>query len=50
MGFLNKLRLTVSMMRQVRAHYDTYPETPEGFEKWRLQTVSLIEQAKTKLL
>ena len=50
MGFLNKLRLTVSMMRQVRAHYDTYPETPENFEKWRLQTVNLVEQAKTKLL
>jgi geranylgeranyl reductase family protein len=48
--FLNKLRLTVSMMRQVKAHYDTYPETPENFEKWRLQTVRLIEQAKTKLV
>ncbi|MCW4046057.1 MAG: NAD(P)/FAD-dependent oxidoreductase [Candidatus Bathyarchaeota archaeon] len=50
MGFLNKLRLTVSMMRQVRAHYDAYPETPENFEQWRQQTLSLISQAKTKLL
>ncbi len=48
--FLNKLRLTVSMMRTVRAHYDTYPEAPENFEKWRVQTVDLIEQAKTKLV
>jgi digeranylgeranylglycerophospholipid reductase len=48
--FLNKLRLTVSMMRQVKAHYDTYPETPENFGKWRLETVKLIEQAKTKLV
>ena len=48
--FLNKLRLTVSMMRQVKAHYDTYPETPENFEEWRLETVRLIEQAKTKLV
>jgi geranylgeranyl reductase family protein len=48
--FLNKLRLTVSMMRQVKAHYDTYPDTPENFEKWRSQTVNLIEQAKNKLV
>jgi geranylgeranyl reductase family protein len=48
--FLNKLRLTVSMMRQVKAHYDTYPETPENFEEWRLETVKLIEQAKNKLV
>jgi len=48
--FLNKLRLTVSMMRQVKAHYDTYPETPENFGKWRLETVKLIEQAKNKLV
>jgi len=50
MRFLNKLRLTVSMMRQVKAHYDTYPDTPENFEKWRLETVKLIEQAKNKLV
>jgi geranylgeranyl reductase family protein len=48
--FLNKLRLTVTMMRQVKAHYDTYPDAPEGFEAWRLKTVSLIEQGKKKLV
>jgi digeranylgeranylglycerophospholipid reductase len=48
--FLNKLRLTVSMMRQVKAHYDTYPDTRENFEAWRLQTVNLINQAKNKLV
>jgi hypothetical protein len=48
--FLNKLRLTVKMMREVQTHYGTYPETPENFEPWRLQTVNLIEQAKNKLL
>ena len=48
--FLNKLRLTVSMMRQVKAHYDTYPDTPENFEPWRLKTVKLIEEAKIKLV
>jgi hypothetical protein len=48
--FLNKLRLTVSMMRQVKAHYDTYPDTSEDFEKWRLETMNLINRAKTKLI
>jgi digeranylgeranylglycerophospholipid reductase len=48
--FLNKLRLTVKMMRQVQKHYGTYPETPENFEEWRMQTVNLIEQAKNKLV
>jgi flavin-dependent dehydrogenase len=48
--FLNKLRLTVSMMRQVKAHYDTYPDVPDDFEKWRVQTVNLISQAKSKLV
>jgi digeranylgeranylglycerophospholipid reductase len=50
MGFLNKLRLTVSMMRQVGAHYDAYPEAPENFEQWRQQTVALVNQAKEKLM
>jgi geranylgeranyl reductase family protein len=49
-GFLNKLRLAVTMMRQVGAHYKSYPETPKNFESWRLQTVKLIEEAKRKLL
>jgi hypothetical protein len=49
-GFLNKLRLTVTLMKQMRAHYDTYPASPESFESWRLQTVKLIEDAKGKLL
>jgi geranylgeranyl reductase family protein len=50
LGFLNKLRLTVKMMREVRAHYETYPTAPENFEIWRQQTVNLIEQGKKKLM
>jgi flavin-dependent dehydrogenase len=49
-GFLNRLRLTVMMMRQVRAHYNTYPASPQGFEPWRNTTVDLIAQAKKKLV
>jgi len=50
MGFLKKLRLTVKMMREVRAHYEAYPTSPENFEAWRSQTVKLVEQGKEKLL
>jgi flavin-dependent dehydrogenase len=50
MGFLKKLAFTVKMMRQVRAHYDEYPTSPENFEAWRQQTVKLVEQGKEKLL
>jgi geranylgeranyl reductase family protein len=48
-GFLNKLRLTVTMMRQVGAHYNNYPITPRDFELWRLKTIKLFGQAKQKL-
>ena len=50
MGFLKKLKVTVDVMQQVRAHYDGYPTSPENFEPWRLKTIELIEQAKKKLL
>jgi hypothetical protein len=48
--FLNKLRLTVNMMKQVKAHYKEYPLTPEGFEKWRLQTITMFEEANSKIV
>ncbi len=50
MGFLRKLKLTVAIMRQIRAHYDNYPSSPEKFETWRLQTVKLVNHGKEKLL
>jgi hypothetical protein len=49
-GFLNRLRLTVTMMKGLRAHYNTYPTSPEDFEPWQLQTVKLIEDARKKLV
>ena len=49
-GFLNRLRLTVTMMKGLRAHYNTYPDTPANFEPWRLQTTKLIEDARAKLV
>ena len=49
-GFLNKLHTTVTMMRTLGAHYNTYPATPDGFEAWQAQTVKLIEEGRQKLL
>jgi geranylgeranyl reductase family protein len=47
--FLNKLRLTVKMMKQIKAHYRNYPETVDGFAKWKKQTETLFKEAKAKL-
>lgn len=49
MRFLNRLRLTVNMMRQVRVHYKSYPETPEGFPKWQGKVEALFKEAKSKV-
>ncbi|MDH5481978.1 MAG: NAD(P)/FAD-dependent oxidoreductase [Candidatus Bathyarchaeota archaeon] len=48
--FLNKLRLTVNMMKQVKAHYGNYPDAPEEFRKWRMRTEALFEEAQSKLM
>lgn len=48
-SFLNRLRLTVKYMNRVKTHYTAYPNTPENFEKWRLQTTSLFKEAASKV-
>jgi flavin-dependent dehydrogenase len=48
-GFLKQLNSTVTMMKEVRAHYDNYPATPEGFEQWCLETIRLIDEGHKKL-
>ena len=48
--FLNKLRLTVKFMKQVKAHYRNYPETPEKLEEWRMKTEALFREAKAKIM
>jgi flavin-dependent dehydrogenase len=47
--FLNKLRLTVNMVKQVKAHYNNYPEIPEEFRKWQMKTEALFKDARSKL-
>lgn len=48
--FLNRLRLTVNMMRQVKAHYQNYPKTPADFEHWRMRTEALFAEARSKVM
>jgi digeranylgeranylglycerophospholipid reductase len=47
--FLNRLRLTANLMRQIKAHYRNYPETPESFEEWQVKTEALFKEAKSKI-
>ena len=49
-GFLNRLRLTVNLMKQVKAHYSNYPETQEEFEQWQMKTEALFKEARSKLI
>jgi len=48
--YLNKLRLTVSMMKRVKAHYRNYPKAPGNFEGWRIKTDALFKEAKSKIM
>jgi geranylgeranyl reductase family protein len=48
--FLNNLRLTVNLIKQVQAHYRNYPETPENFEEWQVKTEALFKEAKSKTM
>jgi flavin-dependent dehydrogenase len=49
-GFLNRLRVTVNMMKRVKAHYGNYPENSEGFEKWQVEAEALFREAKLKIM
>jgi flavin-dependent dehydrogenase len=48
--FLNRLRLAVNLMRQVKIHYQNYPETPENFDVWQTKTEALFREARSKLV
>jgi geranylgeranyl reductase family protein len=47
--FLGKLRVTVDLMKRVRAHYGNYPENPEGFPGWKTRVEELFNEAYVKL-
>jgi flavin-dependent dehydrogenase len=49
-GVLNRLRITVNMMKRVKVHYGNYPENSEGFEKWRVGAEALFREVKLRLM
>jgi geranylgeranyl reductase family protein len=49
-SFLNKLRITVNFMEQVKAHYKNYPGNPDHFNEWCTKTKGIFEEAKSKLM
>ena len=49
LSFINKLQTTVSLMKEIKTHYDSYPDSPMGFENWRRHTIELINTARMKL-
>ncbi len=48
--FLNRLRLAVNFMREVKAHYQNYPKAPEEFKEWQTKTEALFKEAKSKVM
>ncbi len=45
---LRKLRDGVSLTEKVKAWYQKYPDSPEGFDKWRNRTQKMFKEAETK--
>jgi flavin-dependent dehydrogenase len=48
-SMLRRLSYAAGMLKKIKAHYVAYPSSPEGFEKWRKQTHTLMEEAKLRL-
>ncbi len=47
--FLNKLRLTVNTMRQVKAHYKNYPRELKEYSAWRTANERLFREARSRI-
>jgi digeranylgeranylglycerophospholipid reductase len=48
--FLNKLRVTATLMKQVKAHYKNYPENPQNFKGWKTRTEQLFSEARSRII
>jgi flavin-dependent dehydrogenase len=47
--FLNKLRVTVGFMKDVKAHYRNYPVSAEDFAEWKVETERMFKEAKARI-
>jgi geranylgeranyl reductase family protein len=46
LSLLKKLRDSANLLRNVKAHYRNYPDSPEGFDAWKKKADILISQAR----
>jgi len=46
LSLLKKLRDSANLLRNVKAHYRNYPESPKDFDAWKKKAHKLIDQAK----
>ncbi len=49
LSMLRRLRNTARLMREIKALYKNYPESPKGFEEWKKKTHELITTANRLL-
>ena len=49
LSFLNRLRFMASLMKRMKAWYQSYPASPQEFDKWKRTTHGLIQEAESKL-
>jgi len=46
LSLLKKLRDSAHLLRKVKAHYRSYPDSPKDFDEWKKKAYKLINQAK----
>jgi len=49
LSLLKKLRDSAALLRNVKAHYRNYPDSPKGFDAWKREAYKLINQARRGL-
>jgi len=48
LSLLKKLRDRVHLLRNVKAHYRNYPDSPKDFDAWKKKAHELMDQARPK--
>jgi len=49
LSLLKKLRDTAHLLRNVKAHYRSYPDLPKDFDAWKEKSHKLINQARLRV-
>ena len=46
LGLLKKLSEAANLLKRMRQHYENYPISPQGFDAWKRETQSMVEEAE----